>query len=233
MTSSTPLFPECFAEESFSVVNVDMLAENVIRYGADQNGDAQLVELFLTRPKPGRAEALLRKAGGLQYLLSMATSGPATEDLSPLEAARLAAIPELLRRQSRAMERPRITSPRAASDYLVPKAHGLTEEVFGILALNARGDLLADQILFKGTDSAVISSPREVFRAALRFGAHSVVAWHNHPSQHCDPSPEDVAMTKRLRECGESLGVPLSDHIIVGGTSTYSFRAAQGWDQSG
>ena len=59
----------------------------------------------------------------------------------------------------------------------------------------------------------------------------SALGWHNHPSGDPTPSREDMALTKRLRTAGDSLGVPLADHIIVGDCRWHSFRAAEAWDQ--
>jgi len=126
----------------------------------------------------------------------------------------------------------RINSPRVAGAYLLRRCIGWTEERFGLLALNSKGDLLGDAILSQGTATATLISPREFFRAALRMGATSVLAYHNHPSGNPDPSREDISLTKRLRAAGESLGVPLADHIIAGSDTFYSFRAAEGWDNA-
>jgi len=70
----------------------------------------------------------------------------------------------------------------------------------------------------------------ECFGEALRYGATSALAFHNHPSGDPTPSREDVQLTKRLRASGESLGVPLADHLILGAERYHSFRAAEGWD---
>ena len=127
----------------------------------------------------------------------------------------------------------RITSPRAAGDYLLPRCQGLGEERFGLLALNAKGELLAERVMSQGTATGTLVSPREFFREALRYGATSALAYHNHPSGDPAPSREDTQLTHRLRAAGESLGVPLADHLILGRESYHSFRAAEGWDQSG
>ena len=90
-----------------------------------------------------------------------------------------------------------------------------------------------NQTLFlsgSGTATATLVSPREFFREALRYGAVSALAFHNHPSGDPTPSREDCALTTRLRAAGESLGVPLADHMVIGAESWHSFRAAEGWD---
>ena len=71
--------------------------------------------------------------------------------------------------------------------------------------------------------NASITSPREVFREALRYGAVSVVLLHNHPSGCPEPSETDLLVTKRFKEVGELLGIRLLDHIIIGGNEYLSF----------
>jgi DNA repair protein RadC len=127
-------------------------------------------------------------------------------------------------------ERPVILSAFHAIPYLKPRCTGWTEEHFGMLALNAKGELLADREISKGTATGTLITPREFYREALRFGATSALAWHNHPSGNPTPSREDCILTKRLREAGKTMEVPLADHIIIGHQANYSFREVEGWD---
>jgi DNA repair protein RadC len=39
---------------------------------------------------------------------------------------------------------------------------------------------------------------------------------HNHPSGDPEPSADDIAITKRLKEAGKTLGIDVLDHIIFG-----------------
>ena len=207
------------------------LAESISRYGAESLSDAQILEAMLSRTGAGRAEKLLAKAGSLSDLVAMGPAEMEALGLARSEMARVAVLQEVQRRSSRSLERPRISSPRGAGEYLLPKVQGWTEERFGMLALNAKGQLIADRILAQGTATACLISPREFFREALRYGATSAVAWHNHPSGDPAPSREDELLTKRLRTAGESLGVPLADHIVLGRDRWHSFRSAEGWDR--
>lgn len=59
----------------------------------------------------------------------------------------------------------------------------------------------------------------------------TAMVWHNPHSGDPSPSREDCALTTRLRSAGESLGVPLADHIVIGRESWHSSRAAEGWDR--
>jgi DNA repair protein RadC len=198
--------------------------------------EAELLALLWGSGHKGRsavelAQDLLGRCGGLAGL--MAAGLQDLRDLpgiGPAKAAQLWAAQELCRRSQRRSERPRITSPRAAGAYLLPRCQGWTEERFGLLALNAKGELLAERILSQGTATATLISPREFFREALRYGATTALAFHNHPSGDASPSREDIQLTRRLRAAGESLGVPLADHLILGREAFHSFRAAEGWD---
>lgn len=81
--------------------------------------------------------------------------------------------------------------------------------------LNARHQLLARVLVSVGSLSASIVHPREVFTPAVAGSAAGVIVAHNHPSGDPEPSPEDLAVTRRLREAGELLGIELLDHLVV------------------
>lgn len=61
-----------------------------------------------------------------------------------------------------------------------------------------------------------MADPKDVFRQAVREGATGMVVCHNHPSGDPQPSSEDIAVTKRLVEAGEVLGIRVLDHVIFG-----------------
>ena len=84
--------------------------------------------------------------------------------------------------------------------------------------------LLGDEVISVGTVNASLTSPREVFLAALKRGAVQIILLHNHPSGSPLPSRQDEEVTERIRLCGALLGIRLSDHIIIGDNRYYSFR---------
>lgn len=199
--------------------------------------DAELLALLWGTGLRGRnavelAQDLLVRCSGLSGLMGLGfRDWQELPGLGPARACQLWAAMELVRRAARGAERMRITSPRTAGAYLLSRCQGWAEERFGLLALNARGELLADRILSMGTVTATLISPREFFREALRYGATTALAFHNHPSGDPTPSREDVHLTHRLRVAGEHLGIPLADHVIVGQGRYHSFRAEEGWDR--
>ena len=76
-----------------------------------------------------------------------------------------------------------------------------------------------------GSLNSAIVHPREVFKIAVLSNASNIICFHNHPSGNISPSEEDENITRRLKECGEILGIGLVDHIIVGDRDRYfSFK---------
>ena len=99
----------------------------------------------------------------------------------------------------------------------------LAEEYCYMIALNNRNRVLGVFFISKGTVSHSLIGSREVFMRALVIGAAHIILCHNHPSGDCFPSKDDILLTKRFKEAGELLGIPLSDHIIVGEDKYFSF----------
>ncbi|MCK5736037.1 MAG: JAB domain-containing protein, partial [Spirochaetaceae bacterium] len=79
------------------------------------------------------------------------------------------------------------------------------------------------RVISRGILDRTLVHPREVFVDPLSDRAAAIVCGHNHPSGICDPSPEDRELTRRLKESGELLGIPLLDHVIFTHSSYYSF----------
>ena len=91
------------------------------------------------------------------------------------------------------------------------------KEKFGVLHLNVKHQLIGRSIISVGSATETIAHPREVFQTALKKGAVRIVVAHNHPTHELEPSKEDLALTKQLLEGGRFLGIPVLDHLILGG----------------
>ena len=212
--------------------------ERLMAGHGEELSEADLLALLWGSGQRGRsaielAQGVLNHCGGLSGILAQGLQEwVSIPGIGPARACQLWASQELCRRSQRGPARLRITSPRSAGSYLLSRCQGWMEERFGLLALNAKGDLLAERILSQGTATGTLISPREFFREALRFGATTALAFHNHPSGDPSPSREDIQLTRRLRAAGESLGVPLADHVILGRENYHSFRATEEWDKA-
>lgn len=89
-------------------------------------------------------------------------------------------------------------------------------ESFYTLHLDTRHRVVDIDKVATGSQSGVEVHPREVFKSALLSGAHALIFVHNHPSGSTDPSEMDKELTKRLKSVGETVGITVLDHVIVG-----------------
>lgn len=150
--------------------------------------------------------------------------------LPPQKALRLAVAMEFGRRALRSPSPSRVPI-RGGEDvyrYLAPSLLGQTVECFCGLYLDAKGSILYQQELSRGTLTSSLVHPREVLQPALLYRAAAVVVAHNHPSGDPEPSAEDRATTRRLQRACRLLGIELLDHVVIGHGAYRSFLE-EGW----
>ncbi len=81
---------------------------------------------------------------------------------------------------------------------------------------DARSRVICEEVVSKGILTASLAHPREVFRAAIRHAAASLILAHNHPPNDPEPSPEDIEITRRLSAVGELVGNRAPDQLRAG-----------------
>lgn len=117
-----------------------------------------------------------------------------------------------------------INSPAKARD-LFKKFIGEADREYLVgMYLDTKNQITALHIISIGSLNSSIIHPREVFKVGILSNSASVILSHNHPSTVCNPSKEDLQVSKRIKEAGEILGIELLDHIIVGGDNYYSLK---------
>ena len=211
---------------------MDRPREKLTRAGVSALGDNELVALVLgsgTRRRGALevAREVLRAAGGADGLLRLGVDElRSVTGVGHARAARLVAAVELGRRAlaGEAGDRPQFRSPLDLVQYLMPLYGGHRVERFGVLLLDSRLRLIRAAILATGSADGVVVEPRDVYREALLASATHVVAFHNHPSGDPAPSTADRLVTLRLMQSGQTLGIPLMDHIILGAGRYFSFK---------
>lgn len=115
----------------------------------------------------------------------------------------------------------------SAVTMLRPLFAGLDREQFVVVLLDTKHRPIGVNVVAVGNLNTALVHPREVFRPAIAMPCAAIIVAHNHPSGDPSPSPEDVSLTRRLREAGEILGIPVLDHVILGdGERYYSFTDA-------
>jgi DNA repair protein RadC len=110
------------------------------------------------------------------------------------------------------------------ADFYRPRLRDRKKEEFRCVLLDTKNRFLREETVSTGSLTASLVHPRETFKAAVRESAAAVIFVHNHPSGDARPSQEDIALTKRLVQAGDLLGIRVLDHVIVGDGGHFSFR---------
>ena len=100
----------------------------------------------------------------------------------------------------------------------------MRQEVFAVMSLNGANEPIKTRWVTVGLLDCNQVHPREVFADPLMDRAASIIVAHNHPSGTLEPSPEDLAITKRLQKAGEVLGIKVLDHLIITTTGLISLK---------
>ena len=198
--------------------------EKLLSKGAAALSDAELLAIFLRTGLPGitaidLARALLSEFGSIGALLSARQDAFCErKGLGPAKFAQLQAALELTSRYIKEELRanPIFTSPQMVRDYLAVQMRGYQREVFVILLLDSRHQLLDFHELFQGTIDMAGVYPREIVKLALQNNAAAVIVAHNHPSGVAEPSQSDIAITKRIKQALALVDIRLLDHFIIG-----------------
>ena len=123
----------------------------------------------------------------------------------------------------------RISGPADVANFVRSILTDNSREHFVALYLDGQNQVAAYSIVSIGSANSAPVAPREVFQRAVLTGAISIVLAHNHPSGSTVPSSDDRAVTRRLRESGELLGIKILDHLIVTNSAFLSMKEEDGW----
>ena len=106
------------------------------------------------------------------------------------------------------------------------RLHARAEEYLYLVCTNTKGRPVGFFEIAHGTCHTMLVSPREIFVRALLCGASAILVIHNHPSGDPAPSREDNALTQRMREVADLIGIAFDDHVIIGSDTYYSYMEA-------
>jgi DNA repair protein RadC len=210
--------------------------------GLEALPDYEALELFLFRSIPQRdvkplAKALIARFGSLAAVLAASIEELQTvrvEDgrgrvlkAGAQTALDLRLLHEISRRVAREplARRTVITSWSQLLAYVRLALAHESREQFRVLYLDKKNQLIADEVMNRGTVDHAPVYPREVMRRALELAASAVILVHNHPSGDPTPSRADIDMTKEVVEAGRALRIGVHDHLVVGRDGVASFKA--------
>lgn len=207
------------------------LRERFLSSGLEGFQDYEIVELLLTLGTPRKdckpaAKEAIKIFGNLQNVLAASPrelqqiNGIGPNNIFGLKIAQAVARRYL---SDRIQNQEFITSSEDVQRYLIHHLRDKSREVFIMIYLNGRNQVLGQETLFEGTLTSSVVYPREVVKSVLFHDAAAVVLVHNHPSGNPRPSAEDRKITERIVQALKTIDVVVHDHLLVAGNSIISF----------
>lgn len=198
--------------------------ERLISQGSAGLSEAQLIAIILRTGGGGRSAIdlgmeLLDKFGSLKKIEQASISELcASKGLGNAKAAQIKAALELGRRMffETSFKGPLLSNSSSVFSYFHPKFMDIKKEIFCCAMLDVKNRLINESKISEGSLTTSVVHPREAFKDAIKESAASVIFVHNHPSGDPTPSRDDILITEKLSEAGETVGIKMLDHIIIG-----------------
>lgn len=120
-------------------------------------------------------------------------------------------------------QRARITCSRDVYNEMIPHLLDKPHEEFWIVLLNRANEVLRPIQISTGGVSGTVADAKIIFKQALEHLASAIILLHNHPSGNLQPSQADKELTRKLKEAGKLLEIPVLDHVIFTDKTYFSF----------
>lgn len=211
----------------------DRPREKLLSRGAQALSETELLAVILRNGNASTGESavdharlLLNRFGGLKGI-DEASPGELGKfkGIGPAKIAQVKACFEIARRVS--SQKWETGQPlRSSEDVYRHFRENLGKEkreLFYVVLLNNKNRKIREVKISEGSLTASLVHPREVYNPVIRESAAAVIFVHNHPSGDPAPSPEDIDITRRLKEVGEVVGVRVLDHVVIGYDRYFSF----------
>lgn len=202
--------------------------EKLTKYGPGKLSDAELLAILLGTGVRGAgvmdvARSILKRFSKEKLGDASVADLSETFGLGEAKSCEIVACLELGRRVLLNKKTHSHLSPKDVWDTM-KDIRDSRKEHFVVLYLDTNLQEIQREIVSVGTLNESLVHPREVFEAAVRSVAASVIVSHNHPSGNTQPSNEDIEVTKRLIEAGKILGIEVLDHVIVTKKEWFSLK---------
>ncbi|HEY3372142.1 MAG TPA: DNA repair protein RadC [Prolixibacteraceae bacterium] len=127
------------------------------------------------------------------------------------------------RKETDTVERIKVVTSSDAATIFKPLLSDLAHEEFWILLLNRNNQVIDKIMVSQGGLSGTVIDVRIILKMALDKLACSIILCHNHPSGNLIPSEADKEITRKIKEAGKHMDIPVLDHVIIGNGSYFSF----------
>lgn len=173
------------------------------------------------------ADQILHQAQGIGNLATMQIDDlKKIKGLKEAKSLELLACFEVAKRMSyeECLRQDVIQAPDSMVQWLNQEIGFSEQELFLVVLLNVRNQILHHEVLFKGTLDRSLVHPREIFKKALLYSSARIILVHNHPSGNIEPSCEDLLITEQIVEIGKLMHIDVLDHLIVSKNHCFSFK---------
>ena len=209
--------------------------EKALKFGIKSLSDTELMAIIFSTGLKGKSvielsrDMLADNDGHLSKLarLSVSEMLKRYKGIGPAKAITLLAALELGSRS--AADAARTDNPAIRSSdvaYTLMKHHfeRLDHEEFWVLLISQSGKPIREIKIGQGSVTATAVDVKLIMKAAIENLASAMIVFHNHPSGNLKPSPQDDALTSKIKEAAKYIDTRLNDHIIVTDASYYSYN---------
>lgn len=209
-----------------------MPREKALEHGISSLSNNELLALIVKSAYRDKnvfelVDEILELAKGFENLLSLSYEELINiKGIKKAKALEIMAILEISKRLAKVdhISEESLSRPDKVVEWIRFNLAYSDQEEFLAVYLNARGNVIKHEILYKGSKNSSIVAVDEVLRKAIIHKASAIICAHNHPSDNCRPSTADIELTRNLHKAASMVGIPLLDHLIVSRSDYFSFK---------
>jgi len=207
------------------------LREKFTRSGISGFHDYEIIELLLTLGTPRKdckqqAKEAMKKFKTLRGVLEAPMEElQEIKGIGPHNAFGIRLVQEVAREflKEKIHKKPICKSSKEVFDYLYHSMRDLKKEVFKVIYLDGKNQIIEIEDLFEGTLNSSSIYPREIIKNAIKNNATGLVFIHNHPSGNPECSQSDRDITEDLIFAAGLMQIEVLDHVIIGNNKYFSF----------
>ena len=207
------------------------IQERFLKSGTEGFKDREIIELLLLSPglSPRECKKLAKQVverfKTLRQLVAASPEELRQAGVTPHGILHIKFVREIATEilKQRIVKQSVYKSPKEIFDYLSYAMRDLKKEVFKVVYLNNRNQIIETKDLFKGTLESIPIRPREIVESAIKYSAAALIFAHNHPTGDPTPSKSDKQLTRDLVFIGNILQIKVLDHVIIGENTYFSF----------
>lgn len=203
--------------------------ERFYTHGPDVLSEAELLAIVLRTGTKGEnvidlANRIISEIGFINLFDCSIEELTKIKGIGRDKAIQILTVFELSKRHNYSKSTPtRVVNAKSVFNVFKDKLKNKSKEYFYIVLTDTKNKIIKTEEISVGILDASIVHPREIFKSAIRASAARIILVHNHPSGDPTPSEEDLAVTRKLIDVGELVGIEVLDHVIIGEDKYWSY----------